>query len=219
MSRPAGAAGPEVGRSASSQRLGSGVLFTATGVGRACGQLVTGSGRQNAVRGRRQTEQFEFRPPTTGAVLDRMRFLAETGDGWINLLPGVPDEEVEASPRGVFSALFGTAQAPVSMCTWMPTGAGRGAARGQSVGILHPRGRYAVAQLGELGVPVPPGWRTRQDHARRGLILHPPSGSDLADVLDWMLRAGAALAVVPLTGAWQARVYLPLAGSAAGLPR
>ena len=153
-------------------------------------------------------EQFEFVPPTTGAVLDRMQLLTQAHDGWINLLPGVPEEEAQRASGGVFSALFGVQQ-PVTMCTWMPPGTGRGGTGEQSVGVLHPRGRNAVAQLAELGVPVPSSWRVTQDHARRGLILHPLPGASPAEVLDWALRAGAALAVVPLTGSWQARVFLP----------
>lgn len=154
-------------------------------------------------------EEFEFLPPTFVAVLDLMRILSEAHDGWINFLPGVPEEEVEPPSGGIFSGLFGTAQAPVSMCTWMSAGSRRGASVGQTIGILHPRGRFATRQLGELGVPPPPGWRVRQDYARRGLIVHPSPGAGAFDVLDWTLRAGAALAVVPLTGTWQARVYLP----------
>jgi hypothetical protein len=160
---------------------------------------------------RRRVEQFEFRPPATAAVLARMEELSEARDGWFNLLPGVPEEEVEPAPGGIFSSLFSGTQAPVSMCTWMPAGRGRRPA-GQSIGILHPRGRFAASQLAALGVPVPSGWRVRQDHARRGLIVLPPGGTPASEVLDWMLRAGAALAVVPLTGTWQARVYLPGAG-------
>ncbi len=163
---------------------------------------------------RRSVEELEFRPPTTAAVLDWMRALSEAHDGWMNLLPGVPEDEVEPPSRGVFSALFGTAQPPVSMCTWMPAGGGRGGTGVQSVGILHPRGRRAAPQLAELGVPVPSGWRVRQDHSRRGLIVHPPAGASTPEVLDWMLRAGTALAVAPLTGTWQARVFLPRQASA-----
>lgn len=172
-----------------------------------------GSDRPSDVRARRPLEQFDFRPPTTAAVLGLMRILSEAHDGWINLLPGVPEEEVPPPSGGIFSAIFGTTpEAPVSMCTWVPEGGRRGATVGQTIGILHPRGRFAVRQLGELGVPPPPGWRVRQDHARRGLVLRPSSGAAPLDVLDWTLRAGAALAVVPLTGTWQARVYLPRTG-------
>lgn len=138
-----------------------------------------------------------------------MRALSEAHDGWMNLLPGVPEEEVEPPSRGVFSAIFGSAQPPVSMCTWMPAGSGRGGAGEQSIGILHPRGRHVVTQLAELGVPVPSSWRVSQDHPRRGLIVHPLPDASPLEVLDWMLNAGAALAVVPLTGMWQARVFLP----------
>lgn len=158
---------------------------------------------------RRRVEELEFRPPTTATVIDRMRALCEAHDGWMNLLPGVPEDEVEPPSRGVFSVLFGTAQPAVSMCTWMPAGSGRGGTTEQSIGILHPRGRLAARQLAELGVPVPTSWRVSQDHPRRGLIVHPLPDASLPEVLDWTLRAGAALAVVPLTGMWQARIFLP----------
>lgn len=160
------------------------------------------------VRGR-PFEQIQFDPDDTGAVVARMRELADAHDGWINLLPGVPEEEVEQPTASVFSALFGTAQPPVSMCTWMPERPRTRRTGEATVGIMHPRGRFAASQLASMGVPVPPGWRVRQDHGRRGLILHPPSGATDRRVLDWMLRAGAALAMVPLTGRWQARVYPP----------
>ena len=161
------------------------------------------------MRGRRSVEELEFRLPTAVAVLARMDALSAAHDGWINLLPGVPEEEVEAPSIGVFSALFGTAQAPVSMCTWMPSTRGRRGSPEETVGVLHPRGRFVVRQLETLGVSVPGEWRVRQDHGRRGLIVHPPTGTSHSAVLDWMLRAGVALAIVPLTGTWQARVFLP----------
>lgn len=167
------------------------------------------SGRHSDVPRRRRVEQFEFRPPTSAEVLDWMGILTRAHDGWINLLPGVPEEEVEAPTRSVFSALFGTAQPAVSMCTWMPPGEVRGTATEQTIGILHPRGRFAASQLAELGVPVPSSWRVSQDHAKRGLIIHAPAGAPGHEVLDWMLRAGAVLAVIPLTGTWQARVFQP----------
>jgi hypothetical protein len=155
---------------------------------------------------RRDMEQLEFVPGATAQVVARMRALSVACDGWINLLPGVPDDAIDPPQRGVLSALFTAPIAPVSMCTWVPAPGRRGDER---IGILHPRGRHAVSQLAELGVPVPQGWRVSQDHVRHGLIVHPYPGSTATDVLDWMLRAGAALALAPLTGTWQARVYLP----------
>lgn len=163
---------------------------------------------------RRAVEEVEFDPPRCEAVVDRMDRLAAAGEGWINLLPGVPREEAEQHSPGVLSGLLGPAQAPVSMCTWVPApapGARRRPRRGdaETVGIMHARGRLAAGQLASLGVPVPAGWTVRQDHARRGLIVVPERGAPHARVLEWTLAAGAALAAVPLTGRWKARVYLP----------
>jgi hypothetical protein len=155
---------------------------------------------------RRPVEAIEFVPPETGPVLAAMSVLAAAGDGWVNLLPGVPEEAVDKPPRTVFSAFFGSAEPPVTMCTWVPGRRGEG----PTVGVVHPRGRGAVRQLAELGAPVPPGWRVRQDHARRGLVVRPPAGTPDRVVLEWLLRAGEVLAMVPLTGSWQARVHLPL---------
>jgi len=167
---------------------------------------------------RRQVDEIEFDPQKdVGEVLAAMDRLAGAHDGWINLLPGVPEDAVEQPSQGVFSALFGTAQPPVSMCTWMPgrrgTDGGPGPKEnwrtGETVGIMHPRGRFAVSQLASLGVPVPTGWTVRQDHARRGLIVIPAPGRPHRAVLDWSIAAGEALSMVPLTGLWKARVYLP----------
>ncbi|HEX3947345.1 MAG TPA: hypothetical protein VHW47_06545, partial [Acidimicrobiales bacterium] len=136
--------------------------------------------------------------------------LAEVRDGWINLLPGVPEEEADEQPSpSFFSSLFGSAQLPVTMCTWMPPRGGRHVGDEFSVGVMHPRGRHAVTQLRDLGVAVPGGWRVRQDHARRGLVVMVPAVVAITTVLDWTLRAGAALAMTELTGSWKARIFLP----------
>ena len=165
-------------------------------------------------------EEIEF-DPTEGSrrVVEQMDRLAAAHDGWINLLPGVPEDAVPEPSGGVVAAVFGTAQAPVSMGTWMPPPAPakrsgpervrRGSAHGATVGMLHPRGRSARSHLESAGVPVPGGWTIRQDHGRRGLILEPASATHHEAVLAWMLAAGAALSAVPLTGRWKARVYLP----------
>jgi hypothetical protein len=160
----------------------------------------------------REVEEIEFEPSAPAAVIACMGHLASARDGWINLLPGVPEGEVDEEPRSVFSALFGSAQPPVSMCTWVPPRRGRRARDEQTVGIMHPKGRDAVSQLASAGISLPPGWWVRQDHVRRGLIVHPAIGAPYEQVLDWSLRSGAALTVVPLTGRWKAQVYLPRAG-------
>jgi hypothetical protein len=156
---------------------------------------------------RRRVEELEFVPEDTGPVVEHMERLARAEDGWINLLPGVDEEDAGEPDRpSALSALLGAAQAPVSMGTWVPARHGRRAGE-VTVGIVHPRGRRAVAQLREMGIPLPAGWRVRQDHNRRGLIVLAPVTDPHAEVLSWALQAGAALATVPLTGSWQARIY------------
>lgn len=156
-------------------------------------------------------EELEFDPSAIDEVVDRMARLAAAEDGWVNLLPGVLDEDTEDPRRpSALSSLLGSAQSPVTMGTWMPARHGR-RARGVTLGIMHPRGRRAVAQLEAVGIPLPEGWRVRQDHNRRGLIVLPPESAPHADVLAWALKAGAALSTAPLTGSWQARIYEPLA--------
>ncbi len=156
-------------------------------------------------------DELEFRPDDTVAVVERMVELSAAEDGWINLVPGVPDDgDTEDLARpSAFGALLGSAQSPLTMGTWMPARRGR-RARETTLGIMHPRGRRAVQQLADLGIPLPAGWRVRQDHNRRGLIVLPPGAAAHADVLSWALRAAAALATTELTGSWQARIYEPL---------
>lgn len=156
-------------------------------------------------------EELEFRPDDTVAVVGRMAALSRAEDGWINLVPGVPDEDEtqDLARPSAFGALLGSAQSPLTMGTWMPARHGR-RSREVTLGIMHPRGRRAVQQLAGMGIPLPDGWRVRQDHNRRGLILFPPETAPNADVLSWALLACAALATTELTGSWQARIYEPL---------
>ncbi|MHB1585173.1 MAG: hypothetical protein ACYCU7_10400 [Acidimicrobiales bacterium] len=158
----------------------------------------------------REIERFEFVPGAPERVLEWMDRLSAADDGWINLLPGIDEDEAErpTSP-GAFAALFGPSQAPVTMCTWLPARRGRRGGERPTVGIVHPRGRFAVRQLADLDVALPRGWAVSQDHARRGLIVMPPPETPHAAVLAWSLEAGAALATVPLTGTWQAEVHQP----------
>jgi hypothetical protein len=158
----------------------------------------------------RQTEELEFTPGESGPVVEWMAHLRDARDGWINLMPGIDGDEDDDPPSpSFFSSLFGSTQPPVTMCTWMPPRGGRHPGDEVTVGVLHPRGRHAVAQLRDLGVSLPGGWRVRQDHARRGLVVMIPDVVGDRTVLDWALRAGTALAAADLTGSWKARVYLP----------
>jgi hypothetical protein len=75
-----------------------------------------------------------------------------------------------------------------------------------SLGIQHSTGPKVVARLASLDLPLPQGWRWQQDHPRRGLVVRVPADVAHAVQLDWLLRAGAALSIVPLTGEWEARI-------------
>ena len=159
----------------------------------------------------RRVERFEFSPGDAHAVTDYMAELGNAADGWINLLPGLADgNEEEPIVPSVLGAIFAPKQPATTMCTWVAPKRTHRGMRPVSVGILHPRGRV-VAKLASFDIPVPTGWRVTQDHVRRGLVLQPASSASNAEVLDWTLRAGAALCAEPLTGLWQASVYLPAA--------
>jgi hypothetical protein len=159
---------------------------------------------------RRDVDTFEFTPPSFARVTGYLHHLTEAGKGWINLLPGVDADEHERqtlSP-GIF-ALFSNRQPPVTMATLMPASPTKRATQGVTIGLLHPTGSKAVARLADSGVALPQGWLVRQDHARRGLVLLSRHGAPEDEIIDWALRAGAALCREETTGQWQAVVYLP----------
>ncbi len=114
---------------------------------------------------RRETRTIEFRLPDVEPVADTLSMLAEAGDGWINLMPGVEEGAVDVNPPTGLFAFFGTRQAPVTMATVMPPKRERAATDGMSIGVMHPTGPKAIARLAEAGVTVPEGWVVRQDHA------------------------------------------------------
>jgi hypothetical protein len=140
-------------------------------------------------------EEFEFQESDTAPVLAA---LARSGGGWLNLQPGMRDDDVP-EPRTLFGTLF-TARGPqVPIATWVPAE--------DSAGIQHAAGPKAAARLAEAGVPVPDGWRVVQDHPKRGLVMRVPQGTPDADVITWLLAAARELCGVPLTGDWLASVY------------
>ena len=157
---------------------------------------------------RQAKETYEFTPPDIERACLSLAQLRQGGDGWMNLLPGVPQGSVEAEPAGLF-AIFGNRASPVTMATVIPPKANRRETEGVSVGLVHPTGGKAVARLREAGVDVPDGWVVRQDHVRRGLVLRTPATAPDNEIVTFSVRAGDALCLVETTGRWQAVVYLP----------
>jgi hypothetical protein len=145
-------------------------------------------------------EQLDFAIDDRVTVLARMDQLAESGKGWINLSPALAEDE-EPPPRSSTFGLFSGRGPDVPLCTWVP-----GAPT--QIGIQHGAGAKAVEVLRNLGEPVPEGWRVTQDHSRRGLVVLVPDSTSNEQVLDWLLRAGTALAAhLKLAGWWRAAIY------------
>jgi len=155
----------------------------------------------------RTPELVEFRPEDTSAVGEIVRVMAEltaAQRGWINLYPGIhPDDEPPAP--SIFGTLFSGSGPPVPVCTWVAPQASQKPPHAE-LGILHKRGPKAVAKLADEGVTVPSTWRVLADHPKRGVVIAVDPQSTHQEVLEWLLRAGAALTRIPLTGSWQAAI-------------
>jgi hypothetical protein len=155
---------------------------------------------------RSRPEEIEFRPEQLGPVLTRMAALTEAATGWINVRP-IIEAEHQPPPPGPLS-IFGGSVHKVPTATWMPGKRERSGSIGATrVGLQHAGGPRVVATLRDRQVALPEGWRVVQDHPRRGLVVKLPTGADDADVLDWLIRAAAALCTVPSTGRWRAEVF------------
>jgi hypothetical protein len=145
-------------------------------------------------------EQVDFGLNDRAAVLAGMERMTDSKKGWINLSPAL-DEAEEPPRRSSNFGLFSGRGPDVPLCTWTP-------GPPVQIGIQHGAGPKAVDILRNLGEPVPEGWRVTQDHSRRGLVVAVPDGTPSETVLDWLLRAGTALAShLELAGWWRAAFY------------
>lgn len=154
---------------------------------------------------REPPEVIEFQPADPHVVIAAMDALNAAQHGWITLQPGIRPEDTPPE-RSILGALFSGTGPPVPVCTWVAPEASQKPPHAE-VGILHQAGPKVVRRLRDGGIDIPEGWVVLADHPRRGLVVavHPDSAH--GDVLDWLLRAGAALTRVPLTGTWQASVH------------
>jgi len=158
----------------------------------------------------RQIERVDFAAGELAPVVAYMERLAAAGDGWINLVPRIADNDERPTSLGFF-ALFSGGGSGAVMCTWIPGHHGRRGDVESSLGITHVTGRRAVAELRSLGVPVPATWRVEQDHPRRGLVVRIPVAESYDVVLNWASRAVAALCAPHPIWRWRADVHLPAA--------
>jgi hypothetical protein len=154
----------------------------------------------------RHVDQIEFQADHLEAVLAVLAVMADLAnrrDGWVNLQPAVPEEDLPPPPSG-FGALFPSPSFDVPLGTWMP---GRDAEAPDSVGLQHAAQRKVAGPLAGLELTIPEGWVLRQDHPRRGLVIDLPPGTPPAAVLGWLIPAATALCLLPLTGDWRALVH------------
>jgi hypothetical protein len=156
----------------------------------------------------RRVEKFEFAVDEVREVVGVMDRLGAAHDGWVNLRPSLPDEEEPPSPSPL-AALFSTELHEVPVCTWLAGKLQRQRVQPDSLGVQHAAGPKTVAHLRSIGIEVPRGWRTVQDHPRRGLVVLAPSGTDHEDELHWLLEVATALSAVRLRREWIAEVHSP----------
>ena len=136
-------------------------------------------------------------------VLERMAELAD-GSGWMVFDAAVAEDDVP--PPTAFGGLFSAKGPAVPELSWVPGAPGGRRREPLAVGIRHGAGPKAKLRLAEAGVPVPDGWYVIQDNPRRGFVAQVPDTVPDADVLDWLLRAAAVLAAVPLSGDWRVMI-------------
>jgi hypothetical protein len=160
----------------------------------------------------RQIESFSFRPDELTPVTDRMAQLANAGDGWINMVPRMSQEDDDKPTSLGFMTLFGGGSAGVTMCTWIPGAKDHNSTTQASLGITHVTGHRAVSELAARSTAVPRTWIVEQDHPFRGLVMRIPLEESNEQVLAWALRAVRALGTPRPIRGWRADVYLPLAG-------
>lgn len=152
-------------------------------------------------------ELIDFDPYAPDAVVARMRELARTRDGWVNMQPLVDEADVPQTSVGVLGWISAKGPA-VPEATWVPGEKKRnGELAPDSIGLQHRGGPRARATLAEAGAPIPAGWRMLSDHPKRGLVVQLPNDTDPKDVVEWLTLAARILSPMDLPNQWVAAVF------------
>ena len=157
------------------------------------------------------SETVAFESSDTSAVVRAMQTLAARGDGlgWINIGPGLRDDQIDQLPPPSPLARWFSGRGPaVPMATWTPPRQVRPASP-PTVGVAHGAGPKALDRLRDAGAPLPAGWRKVQDHAKNGIVVQPAAGESHRDVLRWLLSACWALCPIDIEDHWLAEVHRP----------
>lgn len=114
---------------------------------------------------------------------------------FINLWPGVDEDEVP--PRSALAHLVGNRGPTVPLATWTPG----------EIGLQHMAGQRVRRFLAERGVAVPDDWYIVSEHPKRGIVVRTYQ-APAQEVLRWLVRAATVTCPLPITGPFQAVVYL-----------
>ena len=158
------------------------------------------------------TETIAFDSADLSPVVREMEGLAARGDGlgWINIGPGLRDDQIDMLPPSptALGRWFSGRGPAVPMATWTPP-PGSPAGAQPTVGVEHGAGPKALPRLADAGAPLPAGWRKVQDHAKHGIVAHPPVDASPAEVLRWLLDVCWALCPIDIEDRWLAEVHRP----------
>ena len=155
----------------------------------------------------RDTRVVEFTLTDRGAVVDLMRELAARRHGWVNVQPLVEPDRMPAPTGGIVLGWITGGLPPLPIGTWIAPRVRRGQLRPGSVGLAHNANAKVARRLVEAGLAAPEGWKMVQDNARRGLVCEVPADTDVAFVLDWVLRAMVELSPVDTGDEYRATVH------------
>lgn len=164
-----------------------------------------------------EIETVAFSSGDTGPVEEAMAALEARGLGWINLGPGLRDDQIDRLPAPSFLGRWFSGRGPVvPMATWTPAGPGGDSGRSSGkkptpavVGVAHGAGPKALDQLRDAGLDLPEGWRKVQDHAKRGIVVEVAPGAGHADVAAWLVSACWSLCPIEIDDEWLAEIHRP----------
>ena len=157
------------------------------------------------------TETLDFSSASLEPVITEMDGLAVRGDGlgWINIGPGLRDDQLDALPKPSALGRWFSGRGPVvPMATWTPPQTDRGTTA-VTVGVEHGAGPKALERLRDAGAPLPDGWRKIQDHAKTGIVAHAAPQATHTEVLRWLLAVCWALCPIDIDDHWIAEIHRP----------
>lgn len=155
----------------------------------------------------REPEVIAFDPDDADGIVARMIEMRTKGAGWMNIQPVIDPADVP-NPRSQLGRVFSARGPDIQLCSWVPGSLDeRGGGEPTSIGLQHCAGMKALPRLREFGLDLPAGSRLLTDHPRRGLVVILPDDADVAEVLDWLLRAAVVLTPFELPFEWRAAIY------------